>query len=448
MKLRIVCVAVGFLSLALSLAAQTVSNSPASAQVPPPLIQFSNVATDEGGNSMSGVVSLTFSLYSSQQGGEPLWTETQNNIQLDSTGHYSVQLGITTPNGVPTTLFTTGEARWLGVKIAEQAEQPRILLLSVPYALKAGDAATIGGLPPSAFVLAPQNGAASAATASATRQSVSPETASDVTTTGGKAGYLPVFNGASTVIDSKIYQKAGNVGIGNTAPKYGLDVGGHINSSAGYLIGDVTVLSEPGGSTTGNFASGPYALPSSTTGSGNTATGYEALLNNSSGSNNTAIGANALLGSTGVCLSTGNDNTATGFQALSSNCSGSDNTGTGSNALIGNTYGIDNTATGSHALYNIFEGNNNTATGYQALYSNDTSNNTANGYQALYNNSANNNTATGSRRSTATPLGPTTMPTDTTRSTATPQAVSTRPPVMKPCKTIPQPPTPPPAPMH
>jgi len=36
-------------------------------------------------------------------------------------------------NGVPTTLFTTGEARWLGVRIAEQAEQPRVLLVSVPY---------------------------------------------------------------------------------------------------------------------------------------------------------------------------------------------------------------------------------------------------------------------------------------------------------------------------
>jgi hypothetical protein len=88
---------------------------------------------------------------------EPLWTETQNNIPLDATGHYSVQLGITKPSGVPTTLFTTGEARWLGVQVAEQGEQPRVLLLSVPYALKAGNAATIGGLPPSAFVLAAQN---------------------------------------------------------------------------------------------------------------------------------------------------------------------------------------------------------------------------------------------------------------------------------------------------
>jgi hypothetical protein len=215
MKRYIVCVVVGFFSFVLSLAAQTPSTGLTSAQVPPPLIQFSNVATDEGGNTMSGVVNISFSLYNSQQGGEPLWTETQNSIPLDPTGHYSVQLGITKPSGVPTTLFTTGEARWLGVQIAEQAEQPRVLLVSVPYALKAGDAETVGGLPPSAFVLAaPQNGAASAyTTASAARQSVSPATATDVTTTGGKANYLPVFNGASTIVDSLASQSGGAINL-------------------------------------------------------------------------------------------------------------------------------------------------------------------------------------------------------------------------------------------
>jgi hypothetical protein len=89
------------------------------------LIKFSSVATDEGVKTLSGVVSITFSLYTAQQGGEPLWTETQNNVQLDPTGHYSVQLGITKHTAVPTSLLTT--ACWLGVRIAEQAEQPRVL---------------------------------------------------------------------------------------------------------------------------------------------------------------------------------------------------------------------------------------------------------------------------------------------------------------------------------
>src|SRR5580704_16075199 len=105
MRLRVGCIVVGFLSLVLSLAAQSASSGSASSQVPP-LIQFSSIATDDGGNTLSGVVSITFSLFSTQQGGEPLWAEKQN-VQLDSTGHYSIQLGITKPNGMPATLFTS-----------------------------------------------------------------------------------------------------------------------------------------------------------------------------------------------------------------------------------------------------------------------------------------------------------------------------------------------------
>jgi trimeric autotransporter adhesin len=212
-------------------AQQSVTTAANATNAVPPLIPFSSVATDEGGNSLSGVVSLTFSLYAAQQGGEPLWTETQNNVQLDPTGHYSVQLGITKPNGVSTTLFTTGEARWLGVQIAGQGEQPRVLLLSVPYALKAGDAATIGGLPPTAFVLAaPPSGTTSAyATAAISDQSAPPPTATDVTTTGGTVNFLPLFNGTTTILDSVVFQSAASpfkIGINTTTPATTLDVKG------------------------------------------------------------------------------------------------------------------------------------------------------------------------------------------------------------------------------
>src|ERR1700685_1634225 len=210
MRLRIGCGLVGFLALVVSLAAQTASGSPTSSQVPP-LIQLSNVASDEGGNSLSGVVSITFSLYAGQRGGQPLWIETQNNVQLDATGHYSVQLGITKPNGVPTTLFTTGEARWLGVRIAEQAEQPRVLLLSVPYALKAGDAATIGGLPPSAFVLAaPGTTSASTtfiATAAPSDTQAGIPAATDVTGLG-TVNFIPLWTSTSNIANSVLFQSA------------------------------------------------------------------------------------------------------------------------------------------------------------------------------------------------------------------------------------------------
>jgi hypothetical protein len=269
MKLRIGCSVVGFLLFVLSMAAQTASSgSISSSSQVPPLIPFASVATDNGGSSLSGVVSITFSLYAGQQGGEPLWTETQNNIQLDATGHYSVQLGITKPNGVPTTLFTSGEARWLGVQIAEQGEQPRVLLLSVPYALKAGDAATIGGLPPSAFVLAaPQVGTASAyATEAVTGQTVSPATATDVTTTGGTVNFLPLFNGSSTIVDSVLFQSATSpfkIGINTATPATTLDVKG-----AGTIRGALSLPSTGGATATAGTNSQPLEMAAAAFNSG------------------------------------------------------------------------------------------------------------------------------------------------------------------------------------
>jgi hypothetical protein len=228
MMLRSAGLVAGFLSLVFSATAQTSVSNSVSAPVPP-LIQFSNVATDEGGNTLSGAVSITFSFYSSQQGGEPLWTETQNSVQLDATGHYSLQLGVTRPNGVPTGLFTTGAARWLGVQIAGQAEQPRVLLLSVPYALKAGDAATIGGLPPSAFTLAtPPAGSPSVEWLGATGPLFG---ANPDPVAGGMRNHIPLWiNDSGSLGNSALYQGGTvsnpRIGIGTTSPASTLDVRG------------------------------------------------------------------------------------------------------------------------------------------------------------------------------------------------------------------------------
>ena len=108
--------------------------------------------TVKGGNPNS-VVGVTFALYADETGGAPLWLETQN-VQVDSTGHYTALLGFTKSEGLPIDLFISRQAQWLGVQQDGQAEQPRIMLLSVPYALKAADAETFGGLPPSAYASA------------------------------------------------------------------------------------------------------------------------------------------------------------------------------------------------------------------------------------------------------------------------------------------------------
>jgi hypothetical protein len=119
----------------------------------PRLVNFAGKAVDAQGKAIAGIAGVTFAIYKDQYEGSPLWLETQN-IQGDTRGNYTVQLGATQPEGLPLNLFSSGDARWLGVTINGGQEQPRVLLLSVPYALKAADAETIGGLPPSAFVLA------------------------------------------------------------------------------------------------------------------------------------------------------------------------------------------------------------------------------------------------------------------------------------------------------
>jgi hypothetical protein len=225
MKLRIVCVVAAFLSLVSLNAAQT---STQTASALPRLVRFSGAVKDLSGSPLTGVVGITFALYSEQSGGAPLWLETQN-VTADGNGRYTALLGSTKPEGLPAELFTTEQARWVGVQVSGQAEQPRVLLVSAPYALKAGDAETIGGLPPSAFVLA---GPAlmNSSTASDTPETVTPLTATDVTTTGGTMSYLPIFSGAATIIDSSVFQTGsgttGKIGIDTTTPATTLDVNG------------------------------------------------------------------------------------------------------------------------------------------------------------------------------------------------------------------------------
>jgi trimeric autotransporter adhesin len=126
----------------------------------PRLVNYSGKAIDSQGKVVSGMVGLTFAIYKQQEDSTPLWTETQN-IEADAEGKYTVQLGATKPEGLPQDLFSSGEARWLGVGVDGGIDQPRVLLLSVPYALKAADADTLGGLPASAFLTTGSPGAQS-----------------------------------------------------------------------------------------------------------------------------------------------------------------------------------------------------------------------------------------------------------------------------------------------
>jgi trimeric autotransporter adhesin len=125
----------------------------------PRLVKFGGVLKDLAGEHRTGTVAITFAVYSEADGGTPLWQETQN-VQLDQQGRYTVLLGTTKIDGLPKELFSSGEPRWLGVQaqLPGETERARVLLVSVPYALEAANAQTLGGFPPSPFVkVAPTN---------------------------------------------------------------------------------------------------------------------------------------------------------------------------------------------------------------------------------------------------------------------------------------------------
>jgi hypothetical protein len=240
-------------------------------------MKFTGVLTDVNDKALTEITGVTFYLYKDQEGGAPLWMETQN-VTPNKAGHYTVMLGSTSSHGLPADLFASGEARWLGVQAQGQPEQPRVMLLSVPYALKAKDAETLGGKPASAFLVA-SSATTDAAEPTLKSNAISGNSSATAVLGGtGTTNYLPKWTSSTNLGVSKVFQStAGDIGIGTTTPAAALDVKGAINASTCFDLGGKA------------FASGSYRKE------------------------------NAFLGFSGNSTMTGTSNTASGLRALSHN---------------------------------------------------------------------------------------------------------------------------------
>src|SRR5580692_507805 len=252
--------------------------------VVPPMVKFSGVLNGASSKPMTGTVGITFSLYKEAQGGAALWVETQN-VTLDKTGHYTALLGSTTSQGLPAALFASGEARWLSVQAQGEAEQPRTVLMSVPYALKALDAETIGGKPLSALQLAAPNGGSSS---SGSNNAPASNTITCSTSSACKSGHIPVFasnGGAAKVKDSIIQESGSSISVAGSASLTGSISASTTSSSSAAVVGY------------DNTSGGSAAVSgTSTNGTGVVATGVTGLLGTGAGEDGVGVSASGNLG--------------------------------------------------------------------------------------------------------------------------------------------------------
>ena len=215
--------------------AQNLGSVPAAVDTAPRLIRFSSSLKDAAGQPRNGVVALTLALYRDQQGGNPLWVETQN-VEVDAQGNYTVLMGATQSQGMPASVFAPNEQRWLGVQLqlAGESEQPRFLLTSVPYAVKALDADTLGGLPASAFLLANANGSTGnrePSTKGGTNNPTISETAQIAGGTGTTNALTKWLNSTGLLGDSFVYEVGSFVGMGTNSPASALHIKNGTNAN-------------------------------------------------------------------------------------------------------------------------------------------------------------------------------------------------------------------------
>src|SRR5688572_18017962 len=218
------------IAMVLGLVGALATNAAAQSSVgpAPTLIPVSGQFVTAAGQPRTGSAVLVLSLYEGKDDPAPRWIEFQT-VTLDAQGRYDVRFGATREDGLPSDLFAgAAGTRWIGVAIENEAEQPRVMLVSVPYAAKAVEAETLAGRTASDFMLA----SSFRDDLKSALQEEGVRTNGSIGTAAVTANYLQKGDGLGGTTDAtNIFENGGNFGIGTVTPLTRL----HVNGGMTYM---------------------------------------------------------------------------------------------------------------------------------------------------------------------------------------------------------------------
>jgi len=196
------------------LAAAVVSLSLSAWATVPERLRLQGLLEDANGDAVAGTADLTIQLYTTQEGGDPVFTETVSSVALEQ-GRFSLNVGDAPTLGTLSAVITANPELWLGLSINGGTELPRQRLESVPFALQAKDLECTGCIQKTDI----QDGVFSSVAFSGAYDELinAPDTSTLLNGTG-TANALPKYTAAGTLGDSSVTEAGGLVGIGTAPP--------------------------------------------------------------------------------------------------------------------------------------------------------------------------------------------------------------------------------------
>ena len=199
----------------------------------PRVIPFSGVA--DGSSPISKPIPISFAIYEGPSGGAALFIETQT-VALQPGRQFQVLLGAATPGGVPASIFVSNQALFVGVQVVGQPEQPRVMFASVPYALKAADADSLGGLPASDYVTDAEASAGNAYTDAQVAAEAAARAAADTVLQGNIDAEAAARAAADFTLQNNIDAEAAARAAGDTVLQGNIDAEAAARAAADFTL--------------------------------------------------------------------------------------------------------------------------------------------------------------------------------------------------------------------